>query len=521
MTPDIRRRALRETLVIAMAAFAITGAGIIGVWVAAASTIRRDHLNHLTNLAQVAALQVDPDLHRSITHEKQLNSPEYRRAVEPLRRMRLALPNVRYLYTMVRGDDGLVHFVLDAADPGDNDGDGIEDQSGIREVFEDVDATTSEALGHGDQPGRAAATPEPTIDKWGSWMTGMAPLLDTNGEQYGIVGVDVDSSRFIAQLHRARFWGIVGLLPAAVLILLLGLTYYRIRRRGLSAELTSIRNAEVLRVGQQHLASVIEGTKAGTWEAVVDPEFASRYVITVDTHWAAMLGRNVGELNPLTPDRLFPLLVHPDDAAVAHAAIDWALREDDSMFSVDVRMRHADGHWVWAEIRGKVNARDERGHALRMVGTQMDVTARKQAELALHKSEADFRSLFELAPIGICQIEPASGRFLRVNQALAECTGYSRDELLRMTFWDITPHESHEAEREEASRHGSEGSFSPYEKEFRRRDGSRIAVLVSGNHHVDPYGREIGWAIVQDISGRKAVEQALAEATQQLSLSSR
>jgi PAS domain S-box-containing protein len=252
---------------------------------------------------------------------------------------------------------------------------------------------------------------------------------------------------------------------------------------------------------------------------VVDPAFTSRYVITVDSYWAAMLGRSMEELNPLTPDRMFPLLVHPDDAADARDAIDRALREDDTMFSVDVRMRHADGHWVWVEVRGKVTARDARGHALRMVGTQMDVTARKQAELALQKSEADFRSLFEMAPVGICQIDPASGRFLKVNQALAQCTGYSREKLLRMTFWDITPTEGHAAEREEAGRHASEGSFHPYEKEFRRSDGSRIAVLVSGNHHVDPYGREIGWAIVQDISGRKAVEQALAEATQQLQLS--
>jgi PAS domain S-box-containing protein len=231
-----------------------------------------------------------------------------------------------------------------------------------------------------------------------------------------------------------------------------------------------------------------------------------------------MLGRKVEELNPLTPDRLFPLLVHPDDAPRAREAIDQALREEGSMFSVDVRMRHTDGHWVWSEVRGKVVARDARGHALRMVGTHMDITARKEAELALQKSESDFRSLFELAPIGICQVELASGRFLKVNNALARSTGYSPEELLRMTFWDITPPEWHEVGREEVRKQGKGSSFGPYETEYQRKDGSRFPILVSGNYHVDPYGREIGWTIVQDISDRRATEQALAEATQQLAI---
>jgi PAS domain S-box-containing protein len=489
-TTGIPRRALRETLAIAAAIFLITGAGIFGVWVAASSTIRRDNLDHLTDLAVVAALQVDPDLHRLITLPDQLNGPEYQRAVEPLRRMRLALPEVRYIYTLVRGEDGEVHFVLDAADPGDQDGDGVEDQSQVWEVFEDVDPTTLEALGDGQTIGRTAATPEPTTDKWGSWMTGMAPLIDGNGDQFGIVGVDVDSGRFVAQMSQTRFWAFIGLLPAALLTLLLALIYYRVRYRGLSAELAAQRNAEVLRVGQQHLASVIEHTRAGTWEAMIDPELSSRYVITVDEYWAAMVGRTVEELNPLTPDRLFPLLVHPDDAPQVREAIDQALRKDGTMFSVDVRMRHSDGHWVWAEVRGKVVERDARGHALRMLGTHMDVTVRKQAELALLKSESDFRSLFE----------QASGRFLKVNNALARSTGYSREELLRMTFWDISPPELHEAGKLAASKLGRNSSFGPYQTEYRRRDGSHWPVLVFGNYHVDPYGQEIGWAIVQDLS---------------------
>ncbi len=69
-------------------------------------------------------------------------------------------------------------------------------------------------------------------------------------------------------------------------------------------------------------------------------------------------------------------------------------------------------------------------------------------------------------------------------------------------------------EREAVRQRPRNGAFGPYEKEYRRKDGSCYPVMVSGNHHVDPYGREIGWAIVQDISERRAMEQELAEATQ-------
>ncbi|MEJ0098267.1 MAG: hypothetical protein WDO12_00335 [Pseudomonadota bacterium] len=84
---------------------------------------------------------------------------------------------MRYIYTMVRGDDGLMHFVLDAADAGDHDGDGIEDQSDVWEVYSQTDPAMPVALGDGRTPGHASATSEPASDKWGDFMTGWAPLL--------------------------------------------------------------------------------------------------------------------------------------------------------------------------------------------------------------------------------------------------------------------------------------------------------------------------------------------------------
>ncbi len=57
---------------------------------------------------------------------------------------------------------------------------------------------------------------------------------------------------------------------------------------------------------------------------------------------------------------------------------------------------------------------------------------------ALHRQEAYYRATFENTAIGIAQVDPATGRFLRVNQGFCQLVGYKRDELETMTFMAIT-----------------------------------------------------------------------------------
>src|SRR5690606_28464113 len=126
--------------------------------------------------------------------------------------------------------------------------------------------------------------------------------------------------------QRARFWAMLGALPAALLIALGGLWFHRVRVRGLTAAREAALVARELGLEQQRLRNVIEGTGVGVWEAHIDPDTRAD-LITVDERWAAMLGRSPAELNPLTPQRLMPMLVHPDDAPAVIAAIESALGE--------------------------------------------------------------------------------------------------------------------------------------------------------------------------------------------------
>ena len=186
------RRARREAIFVGVLLCGIVAASVCGAWFYSIRTARENFEARLTAFARAAALQVDTELHDQIRHPSQIDGPEYRAAVEPLRRMRAAIPEIRFIYTIVRdGED--VRIILDAADPGDNDRDGIEDRPNVWELSVSQQDAKQYALGWRGLAPRVAATEEPYRDKWGTFMSGYAPFYGADGKPAGAVGVDVDA----------------------------------------------------------------------------------------------------------------------------------------------------------------------------------------------------------------------------------------------------------------------------------------------------------------------------------------
>jgi diguanylate cyclase (GGDEF)-like protein len=223
---------LREALAVSAVALVVVGAGIFGLWVTSTGTIRANYRQYLIALAQTAATTIDPALQSSIRRPDQINGPDYQRAVAPLRRMRTAVADIRYIYTVVL-DHSAVRFVLDAADSGVG-GNGVQEQAGVWEIYEDRDPAMLLALGDETKPGIAAATAEPYSDKWGTFMTGYAPIFDAAKRQVGAVGVDVNAGVYAARVAAVPAWALLGLLPACILIAALGVGYYRGRLQNLN-----------------------------------------------------------------------------------------------------------------------------------------------------------------------------------------------------------------------------------------------------------------------------------------------
>ena len=122
--------------------------------------------------------------------------------------------------------------------------------------------------------------------------------------------------------------------------------------------------------------------------------------------------------------RAFTDLVHPDDAAGVAAVLS-APGDDETPVSLTHRMRRAGGLPVWVETRVRV-VRDPTTRAvIESHATVRDVAERMQSQAALAEAEERFRSAFEEAPIGMALTSP-DFRFLRVNRALCQITGYTR-----------------------------------------------------------------------------------------------
>jgi PAS domain S-box-containing protein len=141
----------------------------------------------------------------------------------------------------------------------------------------------------------------------------------------------------------------------------------------------------------------------------------------------------------------------------------------------------------------------------------------EQASEAVKESEIQFRALSEQAAIGITKTEAGSGKYVFVNQHFADIVGYTREELLTMTFQSLT-HPDDLAEDEGDVERLLKGELHEYsiEKRYRRKNGIMIWVRLT----VSPLGREgqapeylIG--MIEDISARKKAEEALQSSEEQ------
>ena len=149
----------------------------------------------------------------------------------------------------------------------------------------------------------------------------------------------------------------------------------------------------------------------------------------------------------------------------------------------------------------------------------LDLTERKRAEAALRERDATLRGLVDANIIGTFtwRLDKAGGTGFRpvfqdVNDAFLRIVGYNREDLSTTTStWILTPPDWVDRTQRAAEEMKRNGAFQPYEKEFLRKDGSRVPVVVGAAQTGDT-----GIAFVLDLTEQKRAEAAATRGEKEL-----
>jgi PAS domain S-box-containing protein len=216
--------------------------------------------------------------------------------------------------------------------------------------------------------------------------------------------------------------------------------------------------------------------------------------------------------NPERPDKnWFQRYIHPDDQPQLTTAINKAIREK-RIFELEHRVLHKGGSLGWSYSRAipLINAE---GEIVEWFGAALDITDRKKTEAALAKSETRYRELIENSPAAIYEIDAQKERFISVNDAVCQLTGYNREELLAMNPLDILDDRSKVAFQARISQ-WFKGTRPEEDVDYKLigKDGRIIHVLLNATFTTDENGRSLRATVIsQDITARKQVEQLLRE----------
>jgi PAS domain S-box-containing protein len=167
----------------------------------------------------------------------------------------------------------------------------------------------------------------------------------------------------------------------------------------------------------------------------------------------------------------------------------------------------------WVRVIGTPDFNE--GSCSRISGSFQDIHERKEIVIALRQSEAKFRTIFEIATLGIAQVDPADGRVILVNSYYEKITGYSVEEMLHMNFLELTHPDDRKKDWELFSKAARGEQEYKNEKRYIKKDGHIVWVKIHLAFIRDRTGTPIRTvAICEDITERKEAElrlQSLAD----------
>ena len=225
---------------------------------------------------------------------------------------------------------------------------------------------------------------------------------------------------------------------------------------------------------------------------------------THETVWSAEEFRIYG-LDPSGPSPAYEEMLAksylPEDAALLHQTFSAAMQVG-GVYELEHRLLRADGSIRWVYDRAHPHF-DKDGKLIRYVGATVDITDRKRADERL-------RRFYETDLFAILYWK-IDGGVVDVNDQFLKMTGYTREDVKGggVNWAQMTPPEYHAMDDDARRQIMETGVHRPYEKEYIRKDGTRVWGMFWAAAYEDD--RTQGVSFILDITARKRAEVALRE----------
>jgi len=253
---------------------------------------------------------------------------------------------------------------------------------------------------------------------------------------------------------------------------------------------------EALRETQARLKSTLAAGSIGTWtwDIVNDRLAADKFtadLFSIETDAAA---------KGLPAEAYLQAVMKEDQPGVTDA-LARAIKSC-GHYDIEYRVRQKDGEQCWLQARGRVDC-DGAGNAVNFHGAVMDITERK-------RTEGRVRRLVDSNVQGV-MFWNSKGEITGANDAFLRIVGYTREDLEagRIGWSTMTPPEYANLDRHSLDELAATGVCTPFEKEYFRKDGSRVPILLGAAIFEDNPNE--GVCFVLDITERKAAVEKVRQ----------
>ncbi|HET9045651.1 MAG TPA: EAL domain-containing protein [Casimicrobiaceae bacterium] len=255
---------------------------------------------------------------------------------------------------------------------------------------------------------------------------------------------------------------------------------------------------------RERLELALDGSRLAHWDYDIR---ADRLYLS--ERWATMLGLSPSETQT-TLGAMFDS-THPDDRTDLLARYVAALKGDAIEYVAEHRVRTPAGEWKWILSHGTVVERNGEGRALRIIGTNADITDRKHAEFALERRMAELRLVQDHAPVMIAYFD-GDQNCRYVNRKYASFYDKLPEDLIGLHARDILGHNF--AAIEHHCAYALAGYTVKYERAVKRGDRDRHVTV-----ELVPFdgltGQKRGYYVISsDITERRRAEDQIRESEQ-------